>query len=88
MSKGICVCVYLLLIETSSDMKSKGKLSNDEKVKFVDSEKVWEWKKKLTGRDIYVHYHKTITLPLTFQCNQMDNGLWSDCSQTNVLEIF
>ena len=40
-------------------MKSRGKLSNDGKVKFVCPENMWDEERKLVGLKIYVNYTKT-----------------------------
>ena len=38
-------------------MKSRGKLGNDEKVKFVGLKKVWDGEGKLVGSDLYGNYY-------------------------------
>ena len=42
-------------------MESRGKLGNDEKVKFVGPIKMWDGERKFVGPGIYVNYTKTTT---------------------------
>ena len=42
-------------------MESRGKLGNDEKVKFVGPRKNVRWREKICGPRIYVNYTKTFS---------------------------
>ena len=55
-------------------MKSKGKLGNDEKVKFVGPEKVSEGEKTCEPQDIYVNYHFHFLHPFSFLSSIQPNG--------------
>ena len=50
-------------------MKSRGKLGDDEKIKFVGLEKVWDGERKLVGPRIYENSF------LDFYCSTANNQI-------------
>ena len=55
-------------------MENRGKLGNDDKVKFVGPRKMWDWERKLVAHGIYESHHFHFPYSFPFVNSITPNG--------------